>query len=128
MAKTVDDIRIGGKGQNGTICQIDDCLPTGRNTTTIHLVGGDSIDDKLDSTARNPAMGPSTFRPRWSRRHQKRCRDKSDTQRKLSTHRPVPTRLRDAAKACRGASSTRKDIRSVRANLTIGGRFNLVRV
>ncbi len=32
MAKTVDDIRIGGKGQNGTICQIDDCFPLGRNT------------------------------------------------------------------------------------------------
>ncbi len=47
MAKTVDDIRIGGKGQNGTICQIDDGLPMDRNTATIHLVGGDSIDDKL---------------------------------------------------------------------------------
>lgn len=128
MAKAVDDIRIGGKGQNGTICQIDGCLSMGRNTTTIHLVGGNSIDDKLDSTARNPAMGPSTFRPRWSRRHQKRCRDKSDTQRQLSTHIPVPTCLRDVAKALRRPGSPRKDIRSLRANPTIGSRFSLAGV
>ena len=47
MAKAVDDIRPFGEGQNGAICQTDDSFPKGKNGTTLNLVGGDSIDDKL---------------------------------------------------------------------------------
>ena len=62
---------ISGKGENGARCPTDflvrakrhDSFPMASNRAKPNRFPRNSIDNKRDSTARNPAMGTSTFRP-----------------------------------------------------------------